>query len=204
MFINKDILLIDFETTDIDMPNLEPIEVGVILMASEDLHEIARYHSYIIADHPETAIQEALNVSGRTKKSIATEGKTVSQVVMDLEKLFKDCKLKHRDVYLCSWNSKFDVPILLNMYKKVGFDIQNNNPFDYHAIELWTLMLGYQIAIGEGNRGMKGIKAALESFNLQTDIREYGHKHDAIEDCEQEAEILRAFFHFFEVPELVD
>lgn len=203
MLLNKDILIVDFETTGLNPHLLEPIEIGIVLISCEDLSEISRYHSYILSQHPETADSKALHVSRRTVESITTEGKSIAEVVMEIEKeIFEKNNLKHSQVYLSSWNSKFDIPILNELYKDAGFNIYEENKFDHHVIELWTLMLGYRILMGKSQNGLRGVLDSIRDFNIESQYMQdgvYDAKHNALEDCLLEAEILRKYFETFQL-----
>jgi DNA polymerase III alpha subunit (gram-positive type) len=205
MMFDKDILVIDWETTGVNQNTLEPIEIGAILLSHDDFSIKEKFHSHILAKHPEIANEEALKISGKTKETIMSVGEPLEDVMAKFDKtFFHDQSLTHDQVLLASWNTCFDIPILLRSYIDYGIDVYSKFSFDYHYLDLWSLMVCHKVVIDDKNNRLGGVYRALQTFGLEGNYYTYGAPHNALKDCMYEVQILRQFFNFYTILENVE
>lgn len=173
---SKDILLIDFETTGLDLDKALPIQLGAVLLDKKDLSEKASFLSYI---HQDTSgmSREAASIHGITQKLLDNAPKQEEVIKKFLKKF-------GIDVYLASWNEMLDHVMLSKMLKSIGKDIYEH---DYHYLDIWSLAYMHLVRLGRGN--IIKSEPTFQYFGLPP--RQY---HDALEDCRHTAEVLRRVY----------
>lgn len=173
---SKDILLIDFETTGLDLDKSLPIQLGAVLLDKQTFKEKDSFLSFIKQDltymHPEAA-----KIHGITEAIL--EGAPSSNEVVE-----KFLEQFGTDVYLASWNEMLDHIMLKKMLYGVGKDIYTH---DYHYLDVWSLAYMYLVKQGRGD--IIKSEPTFQHFGLPA-----RQAHDALEDCRHTAEVLRKVY----------
>ncbi len=170
----KDILLIDFETTDVDPEKAKPLQIAAVLLDKNDLSEKESFSSYIKHDLSD-ANPKALEVNGITEEMLA------SAPIQD-EVIRKFVEKFGNDVLLASCVQYLDLAMLLKMIKEAGLDL---HPYDhYHYLDVWPV--AYTHLVKGGYSGGLFVNEIMEAFALPP-----RGTHQALEDCRIAAEILR-------------
>jgi len=176
MPFHKDILLIDFETTGDDPANSEPIEIGAVLLDRATLAEKDYFDSLIFSDL-KNVMPEAVKLWQLDVGKIKTAPK--------LAEVGKQFMAKFGfEVLVSSWVQRLDRSMLNKMVAAAG---ENPEKYDYHVLDLWPLAYAYLV-----KRGYAGSIRSDEMF-AQFGVPQRG-KHEALQDCRIEAEILRKIF----------
>ncbi len=173
MKLHKDILVIDFETTDITLDNAEPIQLGAILLDKETLEEKDAFNSYIAADLSK-ASPEAMRINGITAEQL-TDAPTQEEVAQKFVDQFGF------EPMLASWVNFLDRRMLEKLLATINLPI---NSYDYHYLDIWPV--AYVHLMKSGYSGPIKSESMFEAFNL-----EKRGSHDALEDCRKAAEVLR-------------
>lgn len=174
---NKDILLIDFEGTGLDLDKSEPTQLGAVLLDKQTLEEKKSFVSYIAIEHPEHMTDGAIEISGITPDMLQDAPKPKQVMNTFLEEF-------GTNVFLASWNSSYDQAMLTKMLKAIG---KNLFEYDYHYLDIWPLAYLYMVKQGKGDivRG----EPTFQYFGLPPRTT-----HDALEDCRHTAEVLRKVY----------
>ncbi len=170
----KDILLIDFETTNILPEKAKPVQLAAVLLDKDDLTEKDSFSSFIKQDLSD-ATSQALKVNGITPEKLLS-APSQNEVINQFIKKFGS------NVLLASWVQYIDRGMLYKMLEDAKLD---PNTYDYyHYLDLWPL--SYQYLIKKKYTGGFGSDEMFEAFEIP--LRK---THDALEDCRIEANILR-------------
>jgi DNA polymerase III epsilon subunit-like protein len=170
----KDILLIDFETTDVDLEKAKPLQLGAVLLDKNTLEEKGSFSSYIKQDL-DGANPEALKVSGITEKHLES-APDQGEVIKNFFSQFGT------DVMLGSMVQFLDVAMLRKMLKKANLEIKSLSY--YHFLDIWPI--AYTHLVKAGYSGGIRVDNIYEAFGLPP-----RGTHDALEDCRLSAEVLR-------------
>ncbi|MBX4205449.1 MAG: 3'-5' exonuclease [Candidatus Doudnabacteria bacterium] len=170
----KDILLIDFETTDIDPEKAQPLQLAGVLLDKTSLQEKDSFSSFIKQDL-KGANPIALKVNGITEE-VLRSAPTQNEVIDSFIKKFG------KDVLLASWVQYLDRAMLYKMIKTANIDVTS---YDYyHYLDLWPV--GYIYLIKQGYTGGIRSEEMFEALGMPA-----RGTHDALNDCRITADILR-------------
>ncbi len=173
---SKDILLIDFETTGLDLEKSLPIQLGAVLLDKTSLEEKDSYLSLINQDVSDMS-EESLKIHGITQE-VLNSAPTQEEVINTFLEKFGV------DIYLASWNEMLDHKMLSKMLNSIGKDVYE---YDYHYLDIWSL--AYMNMVKQGRGDIIRSEATFEYFGLPK-----RGKHDALEDCRHTAEVLRKVY----------
>jgi DNA polymerase III epsilon subunit-like protein len=174
----KDILLIDFETTDVDPTKAKPIQLAAVLLDKKTLEEKTTFSSFIKQDL-KNANPQALKVNGITKQQLA-QAPSQDEVIHEFVKKFGT------DVMLASWVQYIDRAMLFLMLKDADLD---PHIYDYyHFLDVWPI--AYTHLTKQGNQvEFRSSDAMFKYFGIPP-----RGTHDALEDCRIAAEIFKKIF----------
>lgn len=173
---SKDILLIDFETTGLDLDRSLPIQLGAVLLDKETLKEKDSFLSFIKQDLSDMN-PVAAKIHGITDESL-TDALSPKEVIEKFLKQFGT------EVYLASWNEMLDHTMMAKLLKEVDKDIYAH---DYHYLDVWSLAYLYLVQQGKGD--VVRSEPTFQYFGLPP-----RKNHDALEDCRHTAEVLRKVY----------
>lgn len=173
---SKDILMIDFETTGLDLEKSLPIQLGAILLDKETLAEKDSFMSFIKQDLTKMS-PEAAKIHGITNKDLS-DAPSPKEVARKFLAQFGT------DVYLASWNEMLDHTMMAKLLAEIDKDIYTH---DYHYLDVWSLAYIYLVKQGRGD--IVKSEPTFQHFGLPA-----RKAHDALEDCRHTAEVLRKVY----------
>lgn len=181
MDFKKDILLIDLETTGLDVEKHEIIQIAAVLLDRKTLIEKKFFNSYVKPTKWHARDLESMKVNGLTWE-VLKNGAALREALKSFSGF---CNPKK--VILSSYVSFADKNFLLHAYKKHKIKWQ----FDYHVFDLWGLFYAKLAVKNKLKRTRDFAGFGLESLLKDLKINIPGKHHDALYDCRLEAEVLR-------------
>ena len=175
----KDILLIDFETTDIDFVKAEPIAFGAVLLDRKTLEEKKSFQTLIAADlssqNPESA-----KIHGITQEKLTGAPDQATAIKQIIETF-------GTDVLLASWVQSLDHRMLEKMLIAADLPMAT---YDFHYLDLWPAAYLYLV-----KKGTEVVSIHSQQMIEALGIIRTGEFHDALNDCRIAAEALRKMMH---------
>lgn len=176
----KDLLLIDLEATGLDAARHEIIQIAAILLDKKTLKEKEVFSSYV----------KPSKWAGRDLESMKVNGIALAQLkgAPDLKKVLGSFNklFNPKTVILSYYGGLLDMDFLRAAYKKIGLMWE----FDYHYLNLWGVFYSFLAAKNRLNNKKKFAGFSLEDLMKRFKIKSKS-RHDALEDCRIEAEVLR-------------
>lgn len=179
----KDLLIVDLETTGLDASRHEIIQIGAILLDRKTLEEKEAFSSFV----KPTAWPRRDRASMAVNKIVYDQVKsapTLSVALAQFNQLFNPGQ-----VILSYYGGPLDMDFLRAAYFKTKIAWK----FDYHYLNLWGVFYAFLAARGQLKNSKKFAGFSLEDLMKRFRIKS-SKRHDALEDCRVEAEILRKIF----------
>ncbi len=176
----RHLLLLDLETTGTDERVHEIIQLSAVLLDRKTLREVKHFSSYAKPVRWAKREREAMAVNKLTPAELRN-APALANVLRSFSRAFKPA-----EVVLCHYGSSLDINFLKNAFR------DNRLPwrFDYHYFNLFGLFWTY-LAL---KRDLKN-RDRFTGFSLEDLMGRFGivskNRHDGLEDCRVEAEILR-------------
>lgn len=185
----KDILLIDTETTGLNVETAEVHQLGAVLIDRKTFDIIDEFNLDCAIIHPEFAQQGALQLNHLTTDELVNRPVSQSDCIsLFLSHFFnKKNKREYKDVHLASWNTVFDVSLIRKMLFNANMS-EVYSQFDHHHIDLWTLFATFRGMLGKDDY-LWGIKQALREIGEDESANNFTHQ--ALDDCKAEAKVLQ-------------
>jgi len=180
MDFKKDILLIDLEFTGIEPGRHEIIQLAAVLLDKKTLKEKKAFDSYIKPKKWKHRDPESMKVNNISFDQVK-DAPSLAEVIADFEKLFDPKK-----VILSYYGGPLDMDFLRAAYKQVKKPFL----FDYHYFNLWGVFFAYMAVSGRLKDRKKFAGFSLDDFMEEFKLTSMS-RHDALEDCRIEAEVLR-------------
>lgn len=179
----KDLLVIDTETTGLDIAKHSLIQVAAVRLNGSTLAEIDRYSTYVRLEPEAWQLQDpkALEVHKISFDSLAS-APVLESVLTELEKRFAP-----EDVLLSAYNLPFDFGFLYEAYRRLG----KKMPYDFHGVDIWAFAYQYWCNVEHALNPHKRLGFGLSDVAALLGVTTTGTFHDALTDCEVEAEVLR-------------
>lgn len=168
----RDILLIDFQTTGINIEKDFPLQLSAVLLDKDNLLEKNAFSSFIRHPFSQTTNDRIVQTLGITKEEWMASP-NLKTVIADFENKFS------YNVTLASQNT-----ININFLKECFKRISKEYEYDYHIIELWTL--GYLYLSKQNLKKIPTATTLGTYFKIQKE-----DERDALANCRYLAEILR-------------
>jgi DNA polymerase III alpha subunit (gram-positive type) len=113
----------------------------------------------------------------------------VLAIAPDISKALElfESKFPVEEVLLTAYNSWFDMGFLYQAYQRLGKVV----PFEKHAFDIWPFAYTYWSHAKPTPNPTKPIGFGLSDVASALGITAEGAYHDALTDCEVEAELLR-------------
>lgn len=180
MNFKNDLLLVDLEMTGLDPEKQEIIQLSAVLLDKKTLAEKSYFNSYIKPQKWQNRDLQSMEVN-KIKYEWLKNAPGLKQVLQSFSK-----KYKPSSVTLAYYGGPLDMDFLRAGYKKAALKWQ----FDYHYFNLWAFFYGL-LATKEKLKNSKkftgfAVEDLMKEYKLKSDSR-----HDGLEDCRLEAEILR-------------
>ena len=180
MNFKKDLLLIDLETTGLDSARHEIIQLAAIVLDKKTLKEKASFASFVRPAKWQTRDKESMTVNKISHDQVVA-APPLKKVLGEFEELFD-----YNEVIISYYGGPLDMDFLRLAYKKVG----KKYKFDHHYFNLWGAFFVFLAAKNKlkntGRFAGFTLDDIMKSFNIRS-----GSRHDALEDCRVEAEVLR-------------
>jgi DNA polymerase III alpha subunit (gram-positive type) len=156
---NRNIAIVDLETTGLDEERHEIIEVGMVVVDQGTLEIIDTLDMKVKPTHPETASPRAIEVNGYNKTEwVDAESLKTAMIALTT---------KAKGAIFCSQNVTFDWKFVNAGFNKTGVvDLM-----DYHRIDLFTMSW------------MKLRNTTLGYFNLEAVTKFLGLDPEPIPHC---------------------
>lgn len=180
MDFKKDLLLVDLETTGLDVTRHEIIQLSAVLLDKKTLREKSFFNAYARAEAWKQRDLEAMKVN-KIKKDWLDKAPPLKAVL----KTF-DQKFLAQNVILSYYGGPVDMDFLRAAYKRAGLLWK----FDYHYFNLWALFYPFLAARGQLKNQKRFAGFSLEDLMKKFKIKS-SRRHDGLEDCRIEAEVLR-------------
>lgn len=177
---NKDLLVLDIESTGLDFTKHELIQIAAILLDKKTLKEKSRFETFIKPKH----------WAKRDPESMA-----VNQITWDMLKDAPDLKTALKkfqrkfgsNVIIAPYGTILDTLMLRVSYRQCKMVY----PYDYHVYDIWPLLYTYMAS----HKLLKN-KHRFSGFSLDDAAKHFKIKvpagrHTALVDCEVEADVLR-------------
>jgi DNA polymerase III epsilon subunit-like protein len=179
----KDLLVIDTETTGLDIAKHSLIQVAALRLDRSTLAEIDRYASYVQLSPEAWQSQDpkALEVH-KIPFDTLKDAPTLQDVIKELESRFNP-----EDVLLSAYNLPFDSGFLYEAYRRLG----RRMPYDFHGVDIWAFAYQYWCNVEHTLNPQKRLGFGLSDVAALLGVTTTGAYHDALTDCEVEAEVLR-------------
>ncbi len=177
---NKDILIIDIESTGLDYNKNEIIQLAGILLDKKTLKEKKRFESYIRPNNWSNHDPEAMAVNKISKETLKS-APSLKTVIDKFHKTFGT------NVMLSPYGTIMDTAMLRVAYKKVG----RKYNYDYHVFDIWPLCYTYMAKkrLLKNTRRFSGF--SLNDVANHFKIKIPTNRHTALADCELQAAVLR-------------
>lgn len=174
----RDILLIDFQTTGINVEKDFPLQLAAVLLDKDNLLEKNFFSSYIKHPFSQTTndrIVQTLEIP----KELWMSSPNLKTVLAEFQQKFS------YNVTLASQNT-VNINFLQECFRRTAQEYE----YDYHIIELWTLGYLYM-----SKQNLKKIPTAA---TLGTYLKIPQPQKDALANCRYLAEIFRKLVSFYQ------
>lgn len=177
---NHDILIIDIESTGVDLQKHELIELGAVLLDRKTLKEKRSFESFIKPKHWARRDPEAMAVNKIAWNQLKN-APTQSAVIKQFQKTFGT------KVALANYGTILDTAMLRKAYR----ESKMLYPFDYHVFDIWPLCFTYMAKRKKLTNRKKFSGFSLEEIATDLKVKIPADRHTALADCRMEAEVLR-------------
>ena len=177
---NKDLLLIDIESTGLDPDRHEIIQLAGILLDKKTLKEKKSFVSFVKPKNWKNRDKESMAVN-KIEYNQLQNAPSITQVLRKFNRTFP------KNVVLSYYVGIMDIIFLHAAYKKAKMKY----PFDYHTFNIWSLFYPYMAKKNKLKSRKQFAGFGLESMLEHFKIKVKGNLHDALVDCKMEAEVLR-------------
>ncbi len=175
-----DLLLIDIESTGVDITKHELIELGAILLDKKTLKEKKTFEAFIKPHKWSSRDPEAMAVNQITWDQLK-KASSLKSVLTKFQQTFGT------KVTLANYGTILDTAMLRTSYKQIN----KNYPFDYHVFDIWPLCYTYMARKKKLTNPKKFPGFSLEDLAKTLKVTVPANRHTALADCRLEAEILR-------------
>lgn len=177
---NHDILIIDVESTGVDLQKHELIELGAVLLDKKTLKEKRSFESLIKPKYWSRRDPEAMAVNNITWQQLKT-APSQSAVIKKFQNTFGT------KVALANYGTILDTAMLRKAYRESKLKYQ----FDYHIFDIWPLCFTYMAKKKKLTNRKKFSGFSLEEIATDLKVKIPTDRHTALADCRMEAEVLR-------------
>ncbi len=177
----RDLLLIDIESTGLNPCTHDLIQLAGILLDKKTLKEKASFNRYLQPTNWRNWDPVSMQVNGIARAVLKKEALPIRQALKEFSMLHKS------PVLLAHWAGDFvDGPFLKKAYNY----IHEPYPFDHHSFNIWPLACSFLSSQGKFPNKKYPMGFAFEDLVKLLHIPLLP-RHDALNDCRNEAEVLR-------------
>ncbi|MEZ4180507.1 MAG: 3'-5' exonuclease [Candidatus Doudnabacteria bacterium] len=183
MKFKHNFLLVDIEATGLDLNHHEIIQLAAIELDKNTLAEVKRFNTFVKPTNWDNRDPEAMEVNQITWEQLQ-DSPDLKTALTNFSQEFS------QEVTPTNYGGNLDFNLLKVSYERLGLDY----PFDYHVFNLWPLCYTYM-----ASQNLLTNEAKFTGFSLDDTIAHFGinspqNRHDALTDCELEAEVMRNIF----------
>lgn len=177
---NKDLLIVDLETTGLDSWHHEIIQIGAVRLDRKTLKETGAWMSFVKPRHWNRRSRESMKHNSITWNDIK-EAPSLKAALTEFERQFPA-----DEVIIGNYGPIMDIDFL-----KVGYrQAKKRYPYDYHVFNIWPLCYVYAakhklLKNGKRHSGFR-LDDLIAHFKIDVDNR-----HDALVDARVEAEVFK-------------
>lgn len=177
---NRDLLIVDIESTGVDLTKHELIQVGAILLDKKTLKEKKSFESFIKPKRWKDRDPEAMEVNQITWEELK-DAPSLKTVLKKFEAKFGT------NVIMANYGTIIDTAYLRFGYKESGMKYK----YDYHVFDIWPLVYTYMAKhkLLTNRKRFSGFR--LDDTAKHFKIKVADNRHTALADCRLEAEVLR-------------
>ncbi len=172
--MTPDFVIVDLETTGLDLTRHEIIEIGAVRVSADLSAERGTFSQKTLPNHPDTADPEALAVNGYTKAAWA-EAVMLDHAISEFL-VFADGGM------LAGFNVAFDWAFLHTALNQLGIPL----PREYHIFDVFSL--AYHRALQQGPVDRWSLAALCKHFGVPVPAK----PHRALADARATLALLRA------------
>lgn len=178
---NKDLLMLDIESTGIDVTKHEIIQIAGIVLDKKTLKEKKSFVSYVKPTNWKARDPEAMAICKIEWKDLK-DAPNLKTVLQKFNKAFG------ADVIPTTYGGNLDIIFLPAAYRKSGMKY----PFEYHSYNMWPVCYTYMAKWKQLKNKKRYVGFSLEDIGDYLGVKRMPGRHDALGDCLYQAEILRA------------
>ena len=176
----QDLLLIDIESTGVDITKHEMIQLAAILLDKKTLKAKKTFNEFIKPTKWRNRDPEAMAVCNITWDQVK-DAPDLKTVLRKFDNTFGN------EPVITTYGGNLDIIFFPAHYRKVG----KKYPFDYHTFNIWPLCYVYMAKKKKLTNKKRATGFSLEDVAKHFKIPVPTNRHDALADCELEAEVLR-------------
>lgn len=179
---NKDLLVLDIESTGTDVTRHEIIQLAGILLDKKTLKEKKVFSSYIKPKRWAKRSAEAMSINSIRWEQLKN-APSLKSVLQNFNKTFG------KNVIPAVYGGNLDVIFLPAAYRSVGM----RYPFEYHTFNMWPAFYVYMAKKKKLTNRRRFVGFSLEDMADHFKIPREKDRHDALGDCRYEAAVLRKY-----------
>lgn len=178
---NRDLLVLDIESTGTDVTKHEIIQLAAILLDKKTLKEKKSFNMFVKPKHWNRRSAEAMRVNNISWDQVkdAPDLKTV---------LKKFNRTFGKNLIPVTYGGNLDIIFLPAAYRSAGMKY----PFEYHTFNMWPVCYTYMAMQNRLTNRQRFVGFILENIGDYLGVPRMDQRHDALVDCYYEADILRA------------
>lgn len=179
IMFSKNILIVDLETTGLDVHRHEIIQIAAVLLDKKSLTELKHFNSFVKPRFWKRRDPEAMAVNKIEFNQLA-HAPTLFEAIKKFRKAFAPS-----EVIVANYGGILDITFLRKAFESGKFPYT----YDYHIFNIWALCYAYMSKYGRFSNTKKfpgfGLEDLAKKFKLQSQT------HDALDDCRLEADVMR-------------
>ncbi len=179
---NKDLLVLDIESTGTNVAKHEIIQLAAILLDKKTLKEKKVFNSFVKPEHWKNRDPEAMAICNITWEQVKN-APSLKKVLQKFDKTFG------HNCIPTTYGGNLDPIFLTAAYRNSGMKY----PFEYHTFNMWPLFYMYMAKHKRLTNKKRFVGFSLEDIAKHFKIPSTFSRHDALGDCRYEAAILRKY-----------
>jgi DNA polymerase III epsilon subunit-like protein len=178
---NKDILMLDIESTGLDVTKHEIIQLAAVLLDKKTLREKKRFNSYVKPQRWNLRSSEAMKVNGLTFEQLKN-APSLKTVLKKFDKTFG------KDLIPATYGGNLDIVFLPAAYRSAKMKY----PFEHHTFNMWPVCYVLMAQKKQFKNKQRFVGFTLENTGDYLGVKRLPGRHDALIDCLYQADVLRA------------
>jgi inhibitor of KinA sporulation pathway (predicted exonuclease) len=168
MFVPKDLIVIDIETTGLEPDDYSVCQIGIAIADKETLTAYKTYES-LVRPLEDSRFPPAMVIHGIAEKEL-NQAPSLGKVLMEMEALIDEPE----NYRLASWGIYFDIAFLKKQYEK----IKRPYPFHYESVDIRSIVCWEMC-----KKDLVPKRWGLESMHHSLGFKFEGQRHSALADA---------------------